>query len=301
MSRPHRFLLLSFLVVVASFAGADDLNQHFQDSYLNKTLVLHGFYSGAHLHYDSSGSLLSGNVSGDWTSDGFVQITDFGVRKHEVRIKARRLSIVSTNKALSLRIAENQNVRPGEEKEIFVQITADLRGKPSSDQVDAAMANIFLSDKDHLDSMLPDYWKPCVSAALAGNDENCHFAPEVLSIPGLGVANAGSRDIAAEPGKSLNRRLFRVGQGITPPKLTLHEEPEFSDLARRMKYQGTGVLGLTVDRDGVPTNIHVLNPLGCGLDAQAVRAVEGWRFKPAEKDGQPVAVEIAVEVDFRLH
>jgi len=301
MSRPGRFLLLSFVVVVASLAGADDLNRHLQDSYLNKTLILHTFYSGAHLHYDSSGSLLGDNRPGDWTSDGFVLITDIGVRKHEIRIKAKRLSIVSTNKALSLRIAENENVRPGEDKGIFLEITADLHGEPSPDQVDAAMADIFLSAKDHLASMLPDYWKPCVSAALAGNDENCHFAPEVLSIPGVGVAEATSRDDTQEPEKSLNRRLFRVGQGITPPKLTLHKEPEFSDLARRMKYQGTGVLGLTVDRDGVPTKIHVLNPLGCGLDAQAVRAVEGWRFKPAEKDGQPVEVEIAVEVDFHLY
>jgi periplasmic protein TonB len=68
-----------------------------------------------------------------------------------------------------------------------------------------------------------------------------------------------------------------------------------------MKYQGTGVLGLTVNQEGVPTKVYVLTPLGCGLDAQAVRAVEGWRFKPAEKDGQPVSVEIAVEVDFHLY
>lgn len=300
MSRPRGFLLLSFVVVVASFACANDLNQHLQDSYLNKTLGLHGFYSGTHLHYDYSGSLLSGNPPGDWTSDGFVQITELEVRKHEIRIKARRFSIVSANKTLSLRIAENENVLRGENKGIFVEIKADMRGKPSSDQVDAVMANIFLSAKDHFAGMLPDYWKPCVSAALAGNDEYCRFDPEILSIPGVAAESSTGND-AGETGKSLNRGPFRVGQGMTPPRVTLHKEPEYSDLARRMKYQGTDVLGLTVNEDGVPTNIHVLNPLGCGLDAQAVRTVEGWRFKPAEKDGRPVAVEIAVEVDFHLY
>jgi TonB family protein len=309
MSGPHRFLLLPFVIAAVSYAAADDLDRHLQDRYLNKTFVLHGFYSGSHLRYDLSGSLVSGNRQGDWTSDGFVMITEIGVKKHEIRMKARRVSIVSENKTLSLRVAENEYVRPGEEKGIFVGITANLQKKPSSDQVDSAMANIFLSAKDQFASLLPDYWKPCVVAALAGSDELCHFSSDVLSIPGVGFREGASREDAGTPEEPfngdarpgpLNRGPFRA-KGITPPKLTLHKEPEFSELARRMKYQGTGVLGLTVDRDGLPTNIHVLNPLGCGLDAQAVQAVEGWRFKPAEKNGQPIEAEIAVEVDFHLY
>jgi TPR repeat protein len=38
-----------------------------------------------------------------------------------------------------------------------------------------------------------------------------------------------------------------------------------------------------------------------GLDEKAVEAVRSWRFSPALKDGKPVAVEIAVEVDFHLY
>lgn len=287
MSRPLRFLLLSMVIASVSFANADDLNRHLQDNYLNKTLILHGFYSGSHLRYDPSGSMVSGNRAGDWTSDGFVTITDVGIKKHEIRMTARRMSIISENKTLSLRVAENEYVRPGDEKGIFVEIKLDLQKKASSDQVDAAMGNVFLSSRDHFANMLPDYWKPCVWAALAGNDENCRFAPEVLAVPGMGAADAGSQENAGTTEKSLDRRLFRVEKGITPPRLNSHKEPEFSDLARRMKYQGTDVLALSVGADGVPTNIHVLNPLGCGLDAQAVRTVEGWRFKPAERDGQP--------------
>lgn len=308
MARSYRFLLLSLVLVVSSFAIGDDLNQHLQNNYLNKTLVLRGFYSGTHLHYDSSGSLASNSPPGDWTSDGFVLITEIEAKKHEIRIKARRVSIVSTDKTLSLRVAENENVRPGEDKGIFVEMKADLGEKASPYQVDSALTKIFLSATDNFANMLPDYWKPCVSVALAGSDELCHFSSEVLSIPGVGVAQGASetgppaqalnRDAWPNP---LNRGPFRSRQGITPPKLTLHKEPEFSDLARRMKYQGTGVLGLTVNEDGLPTNIHVLNPLGCGLDAQAVRAVEGWRFKPAEKDGKPIEAEIAVEVSFHLY
>jgi TonB family protein len=58
---------------------------------------------------------------------------------------------------------------------------------------------------------------------------------------------------------------------------------------------------LVVEASGNATNIHIVSPLGGGLDEKAVHAVETWKFKPAEKDGQPVRVEIAVEVEFRLY
>jgi hypothetical protein len=38
-----------------------------------------------------------------------------------------------------------------------------------------------------------------------------------------------------------------------------------------------------------------------GLDTQALLAVASWRFKPAIKDGHPVAVIINVEVNFKLY
>ena len=308
MSRPPRFLLLSafssLFWVATTFATADDLNRQLHDNYVSKTFVLRGFYSGAHLRYDSSGSLNSGNPSGDWTSDGFLLITDVGKKGHEIRIKARRMCAVSENKTFSLRIAENENVRPGESKAIAVEITADLGiGHLSVDQVKTALGKIFLSEKDDFASLVPEYWKPCVPAGLAGEDDDCRFAAEILGIPGVRISDHDASSIAdptavkkAPPGQR-----FRLAKDITPPRPTLHKEPEFSELARQMKYQGTGVLGLTVTPDGLPAKIYVLNPLGCGLDAQAVRAVEGWRFKPAEKDGQPVAVEIAVEVGFHLY
>ncbi|HKN35382.1 MAG TPA: TonB family protein [Terriglobales bacterium] len=37
------------------------------------------------------------------------------------------------------------------------------------------------------------------------------------------------------------------------------------------------------------------------LDEKAVEAVRKWRFEPAEKDGRPVAVQVNIEVSFRLY
>jgi len=38
-----------------------------------------------------------------------------------------------------------------------------------------------------------------------------------------------------------------------------------------------------------------------GLDENAIEAVKSWKFEPAMKDGQPVRVEIAIEVNFHLY
>lgn len=94
---------------------------------------------------------------------------------------------------------------------------------------------------------------------------------------------------------------FRPGRGVTAPRVIYQTDPEFSEEARKAKYQGTCVLGLVVDANGRPTNIRVINALGMGLDEKAIESVRNWRFEPGQKDGHPVAVEIAVEVDFHLY
>src|SRR5580658_7234289 len=95
--------------------------------------------------------------------------------------------------------------------------------------------------------------------------------------------------------------IFHVGGGVSPPRAIYQPEPEFSEEARKAKYQGVCTLGLIVGTDGRPTNIRVLNSLGMGLDEKAIETVRTWKFEPAMKDGHPVRVEIAVEVDFHLY
>jgi len=77
-------------------------------------------------------------------------------------------------------------------------------------------------------------------------------------------------------------------------------EPEYSEEARRAKWQGTVVLSVIVDELGRPRNIRVFHSLGLGLDQKAVDAVSQWRFKPGRKDGKPVPVIATIEVNFRL-
>lgn len=56
-----------------------------------------------------------------------------------------------------------------------------------------------------------------------------------------------------------------------------------------------------VGPDGRAHDIRVQPSLGMGLDEQAIEAISRWRFEPDRKDGIPVAVQVNVEVNFRLY
>jgi len=89
--------------------------------------------------------------------------------------------------------------------------------------------------------------------------------------------------------------------GVTVPQVIFNPEPSFSDEARKAKAQGVVTLLLVVGKDGRAYDVHVGQSLGMGLDEKAIEAVSRWRFRPATLNGQPVATQIAVQVDFRLY
>ena len=86
----------------------------------------------------------------------------------------------------------------------------------------------------------------------------------------------------------------------TPPRVIKSPSPEYSKQARQKNIEGTTVLSLIVGADGLPRDIRVTRPVGYGLDEEAIKAVQKWRFKPSTIDGKPVAVMINVEVAFHL-
>jgi periplasmic protein TonB len=91
-----------------------------------------------------------------------------------------------------------------------------------------------------------------------------------------------------------------LGGAVTPPRPIYDPEPEYSDEARLAKFQGDVLLWVVVGPDGLAKDIRVQRSLGMGLDEKAVAAVKNWRFQPALKDGQPVTVQVSIEVNFRL-
>lgn len=95
--------------------------------------------------------------------------------------------------------------------------------------------------------------------------------------------------------------LNKVGGGVSAPVPLISPEAYFTAEARAAKYQGVCLISLIVDANGLPQNLQVKLPLKYGLTESAIAAVSKYRFKPAMKNGQPVPVEVIVEVNFKLY
>jgi len=125
---------------------------------------------------------------------------------------------------------------------------------------------------------------------------------------GMGSGNGGGlgsgNGIGYGPGSGWNTGggLAQVGGRVSAPVPLFQPDAEFSDEARRAKYQGVCLVSLIVDAQGNPQNVHVVRALGMGLDEKAMEAVRKYKFKPAMRDGKtPVPVQVNVEVNFRLY
>jgi TonB family protein len=84
--------------------------------------------------------------------------------------------------------------------------------------------------------------------------------------------------------------VYKVGGGVSAPKLTYKLEPGYSQEALAAKLQGAVTLYVEIGADGSAHSLHVTKGLGLGLDERAAEAVSQWRFQPGTKDGQAVTV-----------
>ena len=87
---------------------------------------------------------------------------------------------------------------------------------------------------------------------------------------------------------------------ITAPHATYSPEPDYPEKELEARHQGTVILSLVVDSQGLPRDVVVSHTLTPKLDKAATDTVKKWKFSPATKDGKPVATKIDVEVAFRL-
>ncbi len=117
---------------------------------------------------------------------------------------------------------------------------------------------------------------------------------------GGGVGSGKGAGFGPGEGGNMGGGVYKIGGGVSAPTLVFKVEPEYSEEARKAKFQGTVVLSVVVDEKGQPRELKVLRPLGLGLDEKAIEAVMKWKFRPGFKDGRPVAVAATIEVNFRL-
>jgi len=113
-------------------------------------------------------------------------------------------------------------------------------------------------------------------------------------------SSSGENSASAKPAPAVpdEKGIYQVGGAVSAPKLIHYVDPKYSKEAKRAKLTGSCVVSLIVDREGKPQNVHIVQPLGQGLDENAVKAIQKYRFEPAMYQGKPVSVEIKIEARF---
>ncbi len=142
-----------------------------------------------------------------------------------------------------------------------------------------------------------------------GDTKSTVIGPQSNGIgAGGGMGSGRSGGIGAGTGNGLGLGtsggigggLYHVGSGVAAPQLIHSVDPEFTDEARRVRYQGVSSLQIVVDAQGNVQRARVLHPIGMGLDQKAIEAVKQYKFKPAMLQGRAVPVEVNIEISFHL-
>jgi TonB family protein len=105
--------------------------------------------------------------------------------------------------------------------------------------------------------------------------------------------------------------IYQAEDGVIPPKLIFTVEPEFSEKGRKKKIGGDCLVSLIVRTDGTATDVRVAKSIAetvpkkakdvaLGLDQNAVKVVEQYRFTPATYRGTPVPYRLNVEVNYQI-
>ena len=135
---------------------------------------------------------------------------------------------------------------------------------------------------------LGDPRAPSVGVASLGNGR------------GGGIGSGNGNGLGPGSGGNFGGGVRQIGGGVSAPILVVQPDPEFSEEARKAKFQGEVLVNLIVDASGRPQRVRVIRPVGMGLDEKALEAVRQYRFKPAMENGKPVTVEMYVDVNFQI-
>jgi periplasmic protein TonB len=113
-----------------------------------------------------------------------------------------------------------------------------------------------------------------------------------------GVMGSIINSTGAVPKVATPQRV-RVSQGVSSGLLIKKVQPNYPPLARQARIQGQVVLQAEISKEGTIQNLQLISghPM---LAPAAIEAVKQWRYKPYLLNGEPVAVDTQVVVNFTL-
>lgn len=282
----HKTLIIALMLLLfgAAAASAEDLEKVLNHRFKGQVMVLRHPIKADFQDYDPSGNLLKGSPSeGDWPLYGRVQAEKIKIRPDKLELRAKRLHYRFDE--------QKKHLAPfADERELNLQV-ALVKPVNSLEEATAVLGKVFAITDEDVVKAAPGWWQHYLAIDLK-------LIPDDNPVDGNRPRPLHDDKVVAGPD---GERIYDIKDGVLAPKVLYQPEPEFSEEARKAHYQGTVGLTFVVDRSGKVCEVQVVRPGGMGLDERAANGVKDWRFQPATRNGEPVAVKLYVEVGFHLY
>jgi TonB family protein len=108
-------------------------------------------------------------------------------------------------------------------------------------------------------------------------------------VPVASTAQLNFKLVSNKTGWEMLRAAFDMPQGVERPHVTRSEFPHGKPAGH-----GTVALTFMIDERGEPKDLSV-DKSDSKLEQEIIAAVKKWRFKPATKNGTPIAVQATFE------
>jgi TonB family protein len=302
-----KVLLLCVLAGTAACASAQDAETALKQ-FEGKTLILRHPLLSDNQRYDAEGKVSGGDSEGSWTVLSGVLVDHVTLTPDKLRVEGRRIFFLFPNQKLVLFEFTRLKDRgaPPFSPSLTVQISLD---KPvdSAEQARTILKRVFALNTSDFLKTLPDFWRVYLM------DHHFSYDPSQVKEAEYSWREqpAGSSQPAqyAQPDATTNSTnsdtiepVFHIGKdnNVKAPEAKLTPGLEYSAIAQYEKYRGVVVVNLIVGTDGKVHRVRLFRPLGMGLDEIAESTVKTWRFNPSTHKGQPVAVEMNIEVAFNI-
>jgi len=303
-------ILLLSIIATSTPSWAQDAEASLKQ-FEDKTLILRHPLQADSQRYDAEGKVLKGGSKEDsWAVFSGVLIDHVTLTPDKLRLEGSRIFFLFPKQKLVLFEFKRRKGFKGPPFSPFINVEIIL-DKPldSAEQALTVLNRVFaLKTEDFLGS-LPDFWREYLMDHHFSYDTSrekeaeYRWSEEVskASKPVQNVPSESTKDPKNEDSHELVTYPIGPGSGVKAPKPKYTPEPEYSEIAQYEDYKGVVVVNIIVGTDGKVQRFRLVRPLGMGLDEKAQLALQTWRFQPSTRNGQPVAVEMNVEIAFDLY
>ena len=289
-------VILTLLCALAPLAAAadNDLERQLMSQYGDKVLALRHSYRSSSQEYAIDGAPLTAGEEGPWTLYGRMLVKEVSVTAESLILEGKRAQCFFDKKGTLTQFQEDRK-HPAESLKITLRLQQPLS---SADEATAALSRVFALTPEEIVRSAPAYWQAPLAKEFG--------IPDVKKPDTQDVKKPDAQDAGRQPEKgnaqsgNASPSVVLGAPHVSAPQILYQPEPGFTDAARARRFEGVVGLNIVVDPTGKVRNVKIIRPLGMGLDENAVATVSTWRFNPATKDGQPVAVAVYVEVAFHL-